>query len=272
MLLPPPSPGDPIWTKLREHDVEELWDPSLSPHVAAAYRGRIALLQAIVGRVAEPPARILDVGCAQGTLGLQLAERGYRVSLLDVRASSIAYARARQTAGEVSFHVGALSATCPPEADFDVVMCTEVLEHVTRPAEVVGRLSERVRAGGHLLVTTPNADYFLSRLPTFGAADQAVIDAAEADSMDGDAHRYFYTREELATLLRGSGLAVVDAGFFSPFWLQGHLKTRLLHRLHYAVRRRPLAVGPSPGGRSWLDRRSCASQWMLCRRAPSRNG
>src|SRR4029077_2344713 len=96
----PEATDDPTWSLLRAHDVEELWDHSLSPHVAAAYRARTELLSELVEKLAGPGGRVLDVGCAQGTLGLMLAERGARVSLLDIRPENIAYARSRFERGQ----------------------------------------------------------------------------------------------------------------------------------------------------------------------------
>src|SRR5580698_2816007 len=83
MRLPEARPEDPDWTAVRKHDVEELWDFSIAPHVAASYGARIDLLVGLIERFCPAGARVLDVGCAQGTLGLMLAERGFDVSLLD---------------------------------------------------------------------------------------------------------------------------------------------------------------------------------------------
>jgi SAM-dependent methyltransferase len=216
--------------------------------------------------VAPAPARILDVGCAQGTLGLLLAEVGYSVTLLDIRPQSIAYARARYERGDVTFLVGRLSEELPPQCDYDVVVCTELLEHVRAPGDLLSLLRDKLKPGGTLLLTTPNARYRLSRLPTFGTADQAVIDRAEPDSMDGDAHRYLYTREDLITLVRGVGLRVQRVGFFSPFWIEGHLKTRYLHQLTFRFIRRPIEWMPKGTSDSLLARWTRAAQWLLATR------
>lgn len=259
----PPQRNEPVWSRLRQHDLVEMWDPSSAPHVAAAYRARLMLLRRLLEQRVPACGRVLDVGCAQGTLGLLLAESGYAVTLVDVRPEAIAYARERHERGDVEFVVGRLTSDRPARNDFDAVVCAEVLEHVVRPSELLTTLAAKVRPGGALVLTTPNGEYWFARLPTFAAATQSVIDSASPDSMDGDAHRFLYTREELVTLVRGVGLRVEAAGFFSPFWLEGHLKTRLLHRLLFAVRRRVVAWSAE---RVPWARRLCASQWLLaCR-------
>lgn len=259
----PEATDDPAWSRLRAHDVEELWDHSLSPHIAASYRARVELMSNIIQKLAGPGARLLDVGCAQGTLGLMAAERGVRVTLLDIRPENIAYARSRLERGQVDFHVGLLSESCPPANDYDVVVCTEVLEHVPAPSQFLASLTAKLRPGGALVLTTPNAEYVLAGLPTFGRAAQAVIDAAEPNSMDGDAHRYLYTREELIALARGVGLKLEQHGFFLPAWLEGHLKTRLFHRLHYRVRKNIVSLPAELP--SALGRRLCSSQYVVLR-------
>jgi 2-polyprenyl-3-methyl-5-hydroxy-6-metoxy-1,4-benzoquinol methylase len=259
----PENRGGETWTRIRAHDIEELWDTSRVPHVAAAYRARQEFMAQIVTELAGAGGRILDVGCAQGTLGLMLAERGLRVHLLDVRPDCIEYARARYEYGDVEFHLGMLSDTCPPARDYDVVVCTEVIEHVPEPASLLIALKRKVRARGAICLTTPNADYLLAHLPSYGEAPQATLDSAEANSLDGDAHRYLFNRAELVTLVRGAGLKLERHGFILPFWLEGHAKTRWLHRVFERRRGQLLrfpANVPSP-----LGRYLCSAQYVVAR-------
>jgi 2-polyprenyl-3-methyl-5-hydroxy-6-metoxy-1,4-benzoquinol methylase len=260
----PEEREDPTWASLRGHDVEELWDHSRAPHVAASYRARMDLLSRVIKDLAGARGRVLDVGCAQGTLGLMLAEQGVRVSLLDIRPENIEYARSRFEKGEVDFYVGFLSHSCPPSNDYEVVVCTEVIEHVPAPAQFLSHLKDKVRPGGALCLTTPNADYLLAHLPSYGRAPQAVIDEAEPNSLDGNAHRYLYTREDLIVLVRGVGLQVEQHGFFLPAWLEGHLKTRYFHRLFYQLRKDIVHLPAQLP--DVVGRRFCSSQYLVARR------
>lgn len=234
--------------------------------MAAAYWTRLDLLHRVARSVLPGPGRILDVGCAQGTLGLQLAERGHSVTLMDVNAEALEYARARHELGSVAFLQGNLEHASLLDQHFDLVFATEVLEHVRRPSRFLERLTQVVRPGGHLVITTPNANYRFSKLPSFGTAPQKIIDEAPDASQDGDAHRYLYSDAELGALVRGVGLRIVSSGSLVPFWLAGHAKTRYVHRLLYRIRRRIVrsAVGPT------LDTRAAsefdAALWLLAQR------
>ncbi len=266
MRLPEERPDDPQWSAVREHDVLELWDASRSPHVASSYAARLRHLVHLVEEAGGRGCRVLDVGCAQGTLGLTLAERGFDVTLLDVRARYLDYARARHARGRVQFCVGLLGPESPRETDFDVVLCTEVVEHVTAPSRsLLPELAAKVRAEGALILTTPNADCVTLGLPSFGSAPQSVIDEMEDHSADGDSHRALYTREELVTLVRSIGLRIEHIGFWLPFWQEGHLKTRYLHRAHYRLWKKPIEASlrelPAP-----LARRVCTSHWVVARK------
>jgi 2-polyprenyl-6-hydroxyphenyl methylase/3-demethylubiquinone-9 3-methyltransferase len=131
---------------------------------------------------------------------------------------------------------------------------------------VLGSLRESLRPGGHLLVTTPNSEYALSRLPSYGRARQEVIDDAEDNSADGDGHRFLYSLEELVTLIRASGFRVLQKGFFAEWWSSGHLKTRYLHRLAFRLRQRPLDVRPRLR-QDVLARHTCSAIALLSTRA-----
>ena len=261
MRLPPPK-DDPDYTRVREHDIQELWDFSIAPHVATSYQARLALMQDLANGVLQGPSAILDVGCAQGTFGLRLAELGHSVVLLDARAGHIDYARSRRETGDVEFRVGYLEEQPDFAGRFDLIAFSEVLEHIRSPSQVLSALRDSLKPKGHLLITTPNSEYAVSRLPSYGRAHQEIIDRMEDNSADGDSHRFLYSLEELVAVVRASGLRVVRAGFFSEWWESGHLKTRYLHKLAFQLRHRPISVH-SQLKQGQLARRTCSSIALL---------
>ena len=81
------------------------------------------------------PLEILDVGCAQGTLALLLAERGHRVTAVDLRADFLQYAQSRHTHGDVRFlQANALEEDIPGQ--YDLVFANQLIEHLVYPGGI----------------------------------------------------------------------------------------------------------------------------------------
>jgi 2-polyprenyl-3-methyl-5-hydroxy-6-metoxy-1,4-benzoquinol methylase len=266
MQLPPPK-DEPDYARVRWHDIRELWDTTIQPHVAAAYQARLTVLRGLATSRLSAGASILDVGCAQGTLGLTLAEAGFRVTLLDIRAGHIAYAKARHTVGEVEFRVGRIEEQTDLADRFAFAYFTETIEHIRSPASTLRAIMQTLHPGGFLAVTTPNADYLFNRLPTYGSASQHTVDATDDNSADGSDHRFLYSREELVAVSRAVGFELERHEFLVPFWLEGNLKTRYGHYALHRILMHPLRVGPRGAtGHSALARRLYSSQFILLRR------
>jgi 2-polyprenyl-3-methyl-5-hydroxy-6-metoxy-1,4-benzoquinol methylase len=98
----------------------------------------------------DPCGRVLDVGCGDGVLTGQLADRAASVLALDVDAGSVARTRAL-VAGREHVEVrqaDVMEADLPP-ASFDAVLAVAVLHHLgLRPGLV--RLASLVAPGGVL--------------------------------------------------------------------------------------------------------------------------
>jgi SAM-dependent methyltransferase len=97
--------------------------------------------------------RVLEVGSGLGYLTYALHAAGYRVRGLELSARAVEAARARfgdhYTVHDVSRADEAVDGA-------DVVIMTEVLEHVVDPAALLASIARMLRPGGTALVTTPN--------------------------------------------------------------------------------------------------------------------
>ncbi len=102
--------------------------------------------------------RVLDLGCAGGFMAEALAKRGARVVGLDPAARAIAAARAhaaRQNL-EIDYDVGVGEALPYADAAFDIVVCVDVLEHVSDLEKVVTEIARVLKPGGLFLFDTIN--------------------------------------------------------------------------------------------------------------------
>jgi len=122
---------------------------------------RLAVVEAWVGDVARrmgrPRLEILDYGCGTGTqITAPLARLGHSVLGVDMHAPSIAAATATHAIDGLSFRTADAAGLVDDRLQFDVVICSEVLEHVHDPAAFLGQLRALARDRGAVVITTPN--------------------------------------------------------------------------------------------------------------------
>jgi 2-polyprenyl-6-hydroxyphenyl methylase/3-demethylubiquinone-9 3-methyltransferase len=124
--------------------------------------------------------RLLDVGCGGGILCEAMAQRGARVSGIDMGESPLAVAELHKLESGVEVNYRRLTAEELAEQEagqYDIVTCLEMLEHVPDPASVISACAKLAKPGGHLYFSTINrnpkaylfavvgAEYLLNLLP-----------------------------------------------------------------------------------------------------------
>jgi SAM-dependent methyltransferase len=104
---------------------------------------------------------ILDVGCGTGANSAVLAAKGHLVRGVDVSEAAIARYRARGFNGGLADLESGIDY---PDASFDVIFCSEVIEHIVSPEILVSEMSRLLRPGGQIVLSTPNSAFWLYRL------------------------------------------------------------------------------------------------------------
>lgn len=230
--------------------------------VKAASRGyaseqaeRYAFVRALLGRLAPPPAAVIEFGAAPGVQALELARAGYRVTAVDLGAAewsehpSGGMEETLAQAG-VELVLWDLDQTPYPIADesFDITLLTEVLEHLREyPARSLSEARRILRPGGSLVLTTPNAAYIKNRLRL--ALGRSVYTPL-SDWLYGLPHARHareYTRSELEALIRHAGLEpvlVTSRHFYRAAGSQSR-RARVAKAAIDAMARRAPSLGPS---------------------------
>jgi 2-polyprenyl-3-methyl-5-hydroxy-6-metoxy-1,4-benzoquinol methylase len=231
-----PPVYNPDWHEevkaLYRHDMQEIWDRTISRQVWNQYHNQLDLYHQIAGEASPGEAKkILDVGCAQGTLALLLAERGHRVYAIDLRPHFLEYAKSRYVHGDIQFVEGnALELDL--DEHFDLIFANQIIEHLVYPRILVRRLRSLLAAGGQLVVTTPNWHYFINKtLPSYKELGDPAQHEHRQFTADGDGHFFAYRADELVEVFREEGLVDVQFRYFETPFISGHLKVRYLHRL-----------------------------------------
>ena len=124
--------------------------------------------------------RVLDVGCGGGILSEAMAQRGARVTGIDMGEAPLSVARLHQYESGVEVDYRQTTAeqlAAEQPAGYDVVTCLEMLEHVPDPGSVIRACSQLVKPGGLVCFSTLNrnpksyllaiigAEYLLRMLP-----------------------------------------------------------------------------------------------------------
>ncbi len=100
---------------------------------------------------------VLDFGCGTGALvTIPLSAAGDQILGVDVHAPSIAQARASTSAPNVSFSTENADDLLARGAVFDAIICSEVLEHLPDPGNLLRKLHGLLAPGGTLIVSVPN--------------------------------------------------------------------------------------------------------------------
>jgi SAM-dependent methyltransferase len=178
------------------------------------FRGRRRLVAATIRALGIPPsAQVLDVGCGTGSNLRLLVDLGFGdVTGLDRSEDAIRWCREKRLP---PVERGDLCALPFPEDHFDLVLATDVLEHIDEPDVGVAELCRVLRPGGTLIVTVPAFENL------WGLQD------------DMSHHKRRYRRDELVVQLRTSGFTVVRSFHFNfllfvPIWIARQLM-RWLH-------------------------------------------
>ena len=228
-MIPPTY--NPDWPEdllaLYRHDMQEIWDPNLARQIWNQYHNQLNRYLAIAG---DSPLRILDVGCAQGTLALLLAERGHQVTAVDIRPQFLQYAQSRYERGDIHFLVANVLEDELPHG-FDLIFANQIIEHLVYPTQLLERLKRLLKPGGRLVVTTPNGQYLMNGLPSY----RDLGDPRDWEHMqftaDGDGHFFAYRANELKEIFHSVGYEGIRCHFFETPFISGHMKIRHVHGL-----------------------------------------
>jgi ubiquinone/menaquinone biosynthesis C-methylase UbiE len=102
------------------------------------------------------PSTILDVGCGEGVLTEQWADRiaPGRIVGIDLEDPKLAAEWAGRRRPNLAFATMEVERLEFGDSEFDLVAATEVLEHVTDPERALAEMARVAR--GHLLVSVPH--------------------------------------------------------------------------------------------------------------------
>lgn len=146
-------------------------------------------------------ARVLDVGCAAGAISQLIADKCHaEVVGVEPDPDRAALAASRG----LNVHVGTLEPSLISEIGaFDIVLFSDVLEHLPNPQATLLLAREVLRPGAYAVVSLPNVAHWSVRLEIL----QGRFRYQECGIMDAT-HLKWFTRASAISLLESAGFRV----------------------------------------------------------------
>ncbi|MBD2292365.1 class I SAM-dependent methyltransferase [Anabaena sphaerica FACHB-251] len=165
-------------------------------------------LLSILSEKSQPGAKILDLGCGNGSLSNVICQHGYEVVGMEESPSGVAIAN--NNFPNCRFIQGSIYDSSPPELEnaFDVVISVEVIEHLFYPKELVKLARKFLKPGGYLILTTPYHGY----LKNLALALSGKMDNHFTVLWDGG-HIKFFSVKTLTQLLESEGYTDIKFKF-----------------------------------------------------------
>src|SRR5687767_11881282 len=150
---------------------------------------------------------ICDLGCGNGHIAGRLASLGYNVTGVDASPSGIQIAR--RTYPNVAFVETLIDRNLTRSQSFDLVISSDVIEHLYRPSDLLDAASALVKPRGHVLLGTPYHGY----LKNLALALSGRMDSHFSALHDGG-HIKFFSVKTLSTLMRAHGFEDLSFTFY----------------------------------------------------------
>ncbi|HSS19391.1 MAG TPA: class I SAM-dependent methyltransferase [Pyrinomonadaceae bacterium] len=170
------------------------------------------LTRAFIERIRslEGVKTICDLGCGNGYMAGGLAELGYDVTGIDASESGIAVARDNyQRATFVQALVDSSLHERTGLKHFDLVISSDVIEHLYRPDDLIEAAHSLLAPGGRFLVGTPYHGYWKNlMLSATGKMD------AHFGVHDVGGHIKFFSKKTLSNLLLNHGFSDLKFSYY----------------------------------------------------------
>lgn len=175
--------------------------------------------------LARKADHVLHVGCADwpfterrletgDLLHLSLAEVCNTLVGIDVEESALAVLR--KAAPDLDLRRVDIESPIDLES-FDLIICGEVVEHLSSPVEALRNLAKLLSSSGQLVITVPNALSF-----------KAAARALQGREIVHPDHVAYYSPKVLQELTRRAGLSVLST---RQYLSEGSARARLANRM-----------------------------------------
>lgn len=164
-------------------------------------------LNSVISNILDYPGSILDVGCASGWFLSQVHRKfpKAKCSGIDIYPDAIRYGKKKYP--KISFTISDAHSIPFNSGSFDLVICTEVLEHVGDPLNVLLEIKRVLRKNGHAIIELDSGSLLFSVVWFFWGLSRG--------SVWHHAHLHSFTVGKLEKMLAKSGFVIERKNTFN---------------------------------------------------------
>lgn len=137
---------------MEEDHMDKLYS-SANPVIRWVFARKLAALS---HAVPQSSMKVLDAGCGEGHLIEYLHKTKPNNEYYGADVTEVAITKAKERCPWASFTLTDLADLNFPDESFDVVICTEVLEHIYEYEKVIDQLKRVLKKGGLLIINFPH--------------------------------------------------------------------------------------------------------------------
>lgn len=189
---------------------------------------RLDFIQNSLNKLGNKKLKVLDVGCGNGNISRYIGSKGHDVLGIDISEATINKAISLTNMPNVRFKNIAAEELIAAAEIFDLVICSEVIEHLDTPSIVVKALRILINKNGILIVTVPNGfgprelfitkplQWMKSKAPAiYGSINSfkkmlGFSGATVQSDAENLTHVQFFTKRSLIKLISQNGLKLVQ--------------------------------------------------------------
>lgn len=158
-------------------------------------------------QIKNQPKRILDVGCASGWFLSRLQKKFPYAKCYGIDIYKEAIQLGKKKYPKISFKVSDAHKIPFSAGSFDVVICTEVLEHVDDPKQAVDEIKRVLKKNGQAIIELDSGSILFSIVWFLWGFSRG--------SVWKNAHLHSFTIEKLEKMLRKTGFAIENKKRFN---------------------------------------------------------
>lgn len=191
---------------------------------------------------------ILEVGCGEGGITVPLGSLGCHVRAFDINEKAVQSAKTKINEKEFQNVIVSVDDGCTFDDGkyYDVVIASEVLEHVQDPFRFIANISRRMRIGSYFIITVPNGfgpwelrnRIFMNKLDRCNVI-RCMLGKKSYNKTPGAEHLQFYRKSQLLYMLSRFSFDLVDFSnsdsVFAAFWMPINKPNKLLEKIDIAL-------------------------------------